>query len=118
MHLIGFNYVIGTLKINGHFNLLFGGEAGKFFSKLLAHFARGLFFLLGLHGKHFTICETGNNVFLKHRNWSLFCLSMERHNSVPKRHPKASTEHKQCNMEKSKKVPTATNSIVYTNDVA
>lgn len=54
-----------TLKINGHFNLLFAGEVGKLFLKLLADFARGLFFLLGLHGKHFTICEAGNNVFLK-----------------------------------------------------
>lgn len=96
---------------------LFRGETGKFFSKL-ADFARGLFFLLRLHGKRFTACETGSNVFLKHRNRSLFCLLVERHNSVPKRYLKASTEHKQCNMEKSKKVPTATNSIVYTNDVA
>jgi len=70
--------------------LICWGGAGKF-SKVLADFARGLFFLLGLHGKHFTICETGNNVFLKHRNRSLFCPSMERHNSVPKRYLKAST---------------------------
>lgn len=40
---------------------------------------------------------------------------MERHNSVPK-DLKASTEHKQRKTEK-KKVPTATNSIVYTSDV-
>lgn len=34
------------------------------------------------------ICETGS--------WSLVCLLVERHNSVPKRYLKASTEHKQC----------------------
>lgn len=43
---------------------------------------------------------------------------MERHNSVPQRYLKASTEHKQRTMEKSKKVPTATESIVYTIDMA
>lgn len=62
------------------------------FSKLLADCARGLFsFFLFLLVKCFPwspICETGS--------WSLVCLSVERHNSVPKRYLKASTEHKQC----------------------
>lgn len=87
--MIGINCV--TRSLNGHFKLLFLGRSGqvlKIISKILLEVFRFFFFLLVKCFPLSPICETGS--------WSLVCLSVERHNSVPKRYLKASTEHKQC----------------------
>lgn len=74
----------------------FWGEVGKFSKS--ADFARGGFFLVGLHGNTLLLEKQGS-LFSWNRNWSLLCLSGERHNSEPK----AGTEHSNVKWKKERK---------------